>query len=109
MSADDLADFYVHTATVQTKTGTGSRGDIFAPASAPIPCFTDDSRKLVRDKDGQQIVSESTLYTYPANATLFTPGSKVTIGTGRTAIVIRVNVNDSGDLDLPDHVAVSLT
>lgn len=114
MSADELEDFYVHTVTVEPFLGTSGYGeDMFGPASTLSPdtengVFLDDSRKLVRDATGEQVVSESTLYTYPTAAALFNPGARVTSSAGVVSRVIRANVNDSGSLDLPDHVAVSL-
>jgi hypothetical protein len=116
MSDNDFDEFFVHTASVEKWLGTRSNGDIFA-APVTIACFADDSRKLVRDKDKQQVISETTLYTSITNAALFVAKSRVTVlgdsdsddPAGRAAFVIKVNVNDSGALDLPDHVAVSLT
>lgn len=114
MSADDMAEFYVHTATVETFLGSSGYGvDVFAAPVILDPdedngCFIDGTRKLVRGKDGEQVVSESTLYTYPSNAALFLADSRVTTGDG-VSRVIKTNTNTSGDLDLPDHVAVSLT
>jgi hypothetical protein len=112
----------VHTAKVEKFLGKGSNGDLFGPAvilspvaSPPNGVFADDSRKLVRSKDGSQVVSETTLYTSPVNAPLFVIGSRVTILGDtddldrRPAYVIKANSNTSGSLDLPDHVAVSLT
>jgi len=113
VSADDLEEFYVHTVTVEPFLGTSGYGeDLFAPAVTLSPdtdngVFLDDSRHLVRDATGEQVVSESTLYTYPAAAALFNPGARVTAN-GVVSRVIRSNLNDSGTLDLPDHVAVSL-
>lgn len=116
MSDNEFDDFFVHTASVEKWLGTGSNGDIFA-APVTIACFADDSRKLVRDKDKQQVISETTLYTSITNASLFVEKSRVTVlgdsdgdePTGRAAYVIKINANDSGNLDLPDHLAVSLT
>ncbi|QDZ15782.1 hypothetical protein [Humibacter ginsenosidimutans] len=114
MSADDMAEFYIQTAIVETCQGTNGYGeDIFASAVTLDPaadngCWIDDTRHLVRSTDGEQVMSESTLYTYPANAPLFAPNSRVTVN-GDVSRVIKTNLNTSGDLDLPDHVAVSLT
>lgn len=116
MSDNDFDDFFVHTASVETWLGTGSNGDIFA-TPVTVACFADDSRKLVRDKDKQQVISETTLYTSITHTALFVEGSRVTVlgdsdgdePAGRAAFVIKVNANDSGTLDLPDHLAVSLT
>lgn len=108
MSVYDLADWYVHTAQVEMFLGVNGYGeDIFA-APVSVVCFLDDARKLVRNKDGEQVVSETTLATFPVNAPLFTADSKVTVN-GAESRVIKTKVGDSGDLDLPDYVAVSLT
>lgn len=114
MSVNDIAEFFVHTATVETLAGTTGYGvDLFAAPITLDPatgngCFIDDTRRMVRSSDGEQVISETTLYTYPANAPYFVPNSRVTIR-GVISRVITVNLNDSGPLDLPDHVAVTLT
>ena len=111
---DDISEFYVHTAIVETFTGTSGYGvDQFAAPVTLDPaagngCFIDDTRRLVRSSDGEQVISETTLYTFPSNADLFTPNSRVTIN-GAVSRVITKNLNDSGALGLPDHVAVTLT
>lgn len=110
---DELADFYVHTVTVETLTGTDGYGreQFAAPVILTPPdtgCFVEQKRRMVRDKDGVQVVSETTVYTRPEQIDLFTPGSRVTIRTA-VAHVITAALNDSGDLDLPDHIAVALT
>ncbi len=107
-AAEDLDDFYVHDVTVRTLVGTGAYGDVHADPIT-VACFADDSRRLVRSADGQQVVSETTLYGPPARKLVWTPGSLVTLPSGRQATVITCAVRDSGDLDLPDHVAAALT
>lgn len=108
MSADDLEEFYVHTVTVEKSLGKSGYGvDLFDPP-VTVQGFLDGTRHLVRNKDGDQVVSESTFYTYPSNGALFNPAARVTDSVGVVSRVIKTNVNDSGDLDLPDHVAVSL-
>ena len=109
---DDLDDFYIHKATVETYLGAGAYGDLFAAPVVLDPdtatgCFIEGKRKLVRNAAGEQVISETTLYTSTAHAALFTTDSKVTTDT-ITSRVITVNTNDSGPLDLPDHVAVNL-
>lgn len=108
MSVDDMAEFYIHSATVEAYLGTNGLGvDTF---SAPVVVlgFADNSRKLVRNSDGEQVISETTFYTYPSWAASFAPNSRVTID-GAVSRVIGVNSNTSGDLDLPDNLAVTLT
>jgi hypothetical protein len=108
MSVYDMEEFYVHTAQVEMFVGTSGYGvDLYA-APVTIACYVDDARKLVRNSDGEQVVSESTLATYPVNAPVFEADSRVTIR-GNASSVIKTAYADSGDLDLPDHVAVSLT
>jgi hypothetical protein len=108
MSADDIAEFYVETATVEPFLGANNLGiDTFGPAQV-IQCFADDSRRMVRNADGEQVISETTLYTYPSNAVYLVPNARVTIGSA-VSRVIKSNLNTSGALDLPDHVAAVLT
>lgn len=114
-----ISRWFVHTATVETFQGTSGYGmDVFA-APVTVPCLTDDARKLVRSKTGEEVVSETTLYTSAADGALFTTGSRVTLPTSvdtadgdplpaRISRVIKVNVNDSGPLGLPDHAEVNL-
>lgn len=114
MSASELDDFYVHTLTVETFTGTNGYGeDTFAAPfiiTPPEGCFIEPKRRLVRSSTGEQVISETTVYTYPANAALFKPGSRVTLDDPENpARVITVSRFESGDLDLPDHVVVNLT
>jgi hypothetical protein len=125
MAKSDLDEFFVHTAKVETYLGEGSNGSVYAapvvlsPSSTPPNgVFADDSRKLVRNSTGEQVISETTLYTSIDNVALFVEKSRVTmlndpdgddIVPQRAALVIKVNANDSGGLDLPDHLAVSLT
>ena len=107
----DIDVFYVHTATVEPFLGTSGYGvDMFGPATVLAPpngVFADDTRKLIRNANGEQVVSESTVYTFPVNAPLFTADARVTVN-GNVSRVIKTNLNDSGALGLPDHVAVSL-
>ncbi|GAA2037363.1 hypothetical protein GCM10009740_31450 [Terrabacter terrae] len=100
------ADFQPTTVTVRTKTGSGANGDIF---SAPIDraVFLEDSRRLVRNANGEQVVSETTLYADPGDLDAFAPDSKVTLP-GRTARVLLAKPRIIGDPDV-DHLEVTLT
>ena len=98
----------VHAVTVETKSGEDSWGNINTVTSGPVLGFLDDSRALVRSATGDQVVSESTFYTSKDHAALFTPESLVNLP-DRVSTVIRCKTADSGPLDLPDHIAVTLT
>ena len=106
--SDDIASFFVHQATVETFMGAGAVGDVFVPPVVDTG-FLEGATKLVRDQTGQQVIAFSTWYTTVANAGHYAPDSRFTDPNGRKSRVITVNVNDSGVLGLPDHVAVSLT
>jgi hypothetical protein len=103
-----IEEFYVHQATIETLTGSGAYGDVFA---APVvdTGFLEGATRLVRNVNGEQVIAFSTWYTSTANAPHYTTDSRFTDPNGRKSRVITVNVNDSGILGLPDHVAVSLT
>jgi hypothetical protein len=103
----DLDDFYVHTLTVETLTGAGALGDVYA-APVSVPGWLEDKRRLVRDKNGQEVVSSSFFSCDNTHLSKFTPDTKVTIS-GRTAFVIGVANYTSGSLDLPDHLEIDLT
>lgn len=108
MSAtDELADFWVHEVAVETFRGSGGMGDVYDPP-ALLTCFVDDKERLVRSSDATEVVSSTTVYA-PAGTTSLTVGSKVTLPSGRVAVVLQVGVRDSGALELPDHVEAALT
>jgi hypothetical protein len=105
---EDFEEFMVHTVRVETHGGEDPFGNINTVLSDPIPGFLDDTRALVRNAAGDQVVSESTFYTDKEHKDQFAPESLVHLP-DRVATVIRVKVADSGPLDLPDHLAVVLT
>lgn len=107
-TADEMTEFYVHTVSTKTLIGTGAYGDVHAE---PVDTagFVDEKRRLVRDTTGQQVISETTIYGPPERKLVWTPGSLITLPSGREATVITCGVSDSGDLDLPDHVVAALT
>lgn len=107
MSAAELEDFYVHTVAVRTLTGSGAWGDTYED-HAGVRCFVDDSRTMVRDEQGTEVVSSSTLTCPVEYAGIFAPGSTVALP-HREATVIGVAHAESGPLDLPDHIEVALT
>ncbi|UTT40250.1 hypothetical protein NMP99_03055 [Glutamicibacter mishrai] len=106
-AADELEDFYDKTVTVRTLVGSDSWGDQWTETTG-VRCFLDETRTLVRDGAGAEVISETTLTGPPEYASLFTPGSEVILPT-RTANVIKAGVADPGLLDLPAHVEVALT
>lgn len=104
---DELADFWVHTVTVETLLAETTFGKQYAPESDPIPGFLSDKRKLIRTAAGDSAVSESTFTANRQYAGLFTAGSIVHLPT-RVATVMKTADNSSGPLELPDHIEVNL-
>ncbi len=87
------------TVTVDTRTGEGAYGPTYA-APRDVQCDVDETRRMVRDSNGDEAVSEATLICHPRtwvtvdDTTLmvdplevFTPESTVTIA-GRTSRVL---------------------
>lgn len=91
---------------LETYLGDGARGPKYA-VGFNITCFVEDSRRLVRASSGEEVISETTLYTDLANANDISPDSKVTVN-GRTALVLLVKRHVIGDPDV-DHLEVVLT
>ena len=88
--------------SVETYSGEGAYGPIFA-AAVTVKVNVDQTRRLVRNTAGDEVVSESTLAVHPQPrdeatgllldaTTLFTPETRVTID-GRAARVISAKPN----------------
>jgi hypothetical protein len=72
--------------TVETFTGSGAFGPAYA-APATVRGKVDMTRRLVRDANGAEVVSEMTVYVHPDDADLFPPESLVG-ASGHTSSVI---------------------
>ncbi|GAA3144941.1 hypothetical protein Ppa06_58230 [Planomonospora parontospora subsp. parontospora] len=94
-----------HTATIRPFLGDGAYGPVFGE-EVTERCLADDERRLVRDADGTEVVSDLTLYMRPG--VVCPPGSEVTVN-GRTTTVIVSHARDGGGLPTPDHVEVACT
>jgi len=77
------------TVSVETYTGDGAYGPVYGAAVA-VDCRMDATRKLVRDSNGDESVSERTLYIHPDDSAYFTPESRVT-ASSRVSLVMAVN------------------
>ena len=108
LSTGDLAEDWIHTVTVKTYLGASAYGDRFANPTPPVPCLVEDDVRLVRDADGNEVVSSTTVYADLGKAGLFRPGSLVTTPAGREARVIGLAQRDAGDPDL-DHMEAHLS
>lgn len=103
-----IREFLVHTSTVEPHLGTGGRGAVYGPPSAPLPCLVEDESRLVRTA-GEEVVSNTTVLYEP---TVDIPvGSRVTFtvrGRTRTSTALVVSQPDSAGLTDLDHVEVAL-
>ena len=99
--------FFVNPVSVETLTGEGAYGQAFA-APVTVACFVDDSAHLIRNRQGEEVVSNTIIFADVLDAPKFPVDSRVTVN-GRAARVITTNTLASGPLGLPDHVEVHLT
>lgn len=98
----DLAEFLVHTVTVEPFEGeSGYGGPVYGPP-VDTTCFVDETTRMVRDGNGTETVSSTTIYA--AKDAPITGGSRVTLPSGDATTVISTSRHNSGPLDLPDHL-----
>lgn len=107
MADDELADWWVHTIEATPVTGQGAYGSTYGDP-VQLTGFLDDTRKQVRNADGDEVVSEATFHTDLGNAEHLAPGTAVDLGY-RTAEVITLARRDAPGLDLPEHAEATLT
>ena len=91
--------------TVEPYSGESGYGPIHAAAATVLGKIS-ATRQLVRNSDGEEVVSEVTLYVHPADAAPFVPGSRVTIAT-RVSTVIAVSPQGRPGEDVLVKVACS--
>lgn len=97
-SAGDL----VHELLVEPLTGTGAYGPVYGPTIA-VPCYYEGRRRLVRDGDGAEVISEGTAYTNLRDD--IPAGSRATIHGRKTWALQVTRLDDGGALD---HLAIAL-
>lgn len=102
-----IARMFKGTCVVETFIGASAYGDQFA-AEFTGKCDIDDGTKLVRDAQGNEVVSSSTVFAPIADVARYKPGSKVTVN-DRSALVIAVHRRDNLGPTRIHHVQVDLT
>ena len=109
-AVDPLSDWWVHTVTVRAWKGrSGSGADVYG-APVNLTGYVAGGRRLVRDTNGEQVVSEATL-ALPSTAPVLIAGSKITLPArlgGRTTTILAVSIGDTGGLLDLDHAEYSL-
>lgn len=102
-----LSSMFVHSATVETFTGSGAYGDTYA-APVTVVGFLDNGLVLTKTGTIAEMTVKSTFYADLADAAKFTPGTQVTVN-GYAGHVTQSRIRDGGTLGLPDHVEVDLS
>lgn len=104
----EAAFWWVNTGSVQTYLGSNAFDGQLADA-VDVACWVEDGVKLVRNAQGDEVVSTSTVFGALTDADKFAVGSNFTYN-GRISTVIDVTRFDSGSLDLElDHFEAHLT
>lgn len=117
MTADLLADWWVHDIQVERFTGSGANGNTYA-ATATVTGFLDDAsgasplsgQKIIRTANGEEIVVSAVLY-LPLTVAELPVQSRVTLPAvfdNRECFVVSTARRDGGGLDLPEHWEVGL-
>ncbi|MEV4806765.1 hypothetical protein AB0K18_42795 [Nonomuraea sp. NPDC049421] len=91
-----------HEATIEPYLGDGAYGPVWG-AAVTVRCLVDDERRLVRDEQGLEVVSDTTIFFPPG--TVCPAGSRVTVN-DRSITAITAFNRDAGLLPVPAHVEV---
>lgn len=94
--------------TVEPYAGAGPYGPTYAEP-VTVRALMDARRRLVRDTEGNDATSETTLLVRLDQADAFRVGARVTLPDGTTPTVIRTDRHDGRALPVPSHLEVSLT
>lgn len=94
-----------HTVEVEAYLGDGAYGPIYA-APVTVRCLIDDTRRLVRNANGDEVTAETTLYVGDLDANI-PPESRVTVN-GRTTTVLSVSRHDGAGLPTPNHLEIAV-
>ena len=73
-----LAQMFTQTVSVETYTGSGEFGDVYA-SPVDVLGMLDDGLVLTKGPAGDLLTSSTVFYTYLENAPLFRPESRVSI------------------------------
>lgn len=94
-----------HTVTVEPYEGDSAYEPLYGtPVS--VRCFLEEKTRTVRDRQGQEVTSSSTLYA--RLGTVCPAESRVTLPSGRQTTVIAALRRDGEGLPTPDHLEVQL-
>jgi hypothetical protein len=92
--------------TVEPWQGQGAYGDTWG-APVTVRAVVEATVRLVRDRDGQQVASDTALY-LPLD-TVAPAGSRITLASGRVTTVVAAMRNDGGALPVPSHLELAVS
>ncbi|WP_017972523.1 hypothetical protein [Actinopolyspora halophila] len=94
----------VHSVDIAPYEGHSATGPVYGD---PVThrAFVEDRNRLVRNGQGEEVTSSTTVYLPPGTAV--PTGSRVTTP-ARTSTALSVSIHDGGNLPTPDHVEVAL-
>ena len=95
-----------HKVTVKPFLGSGPYGDVYGDP-VEVRCFRDERRQIVRNANGDEVVSEVSIFTNLKHGETFKLDSRVEWD-GRTDHVISVSRRDDGGLGAWQHLEVAL-
>lgn len=93
-------------ATFVPRLGEGAYGPAFG-VPVDVPCWPEESVKLVRAADGSDVISSTRLWCESEHYEKAAPGTRVTFRDRETEVVARA-AHDPGALDLPGLLEVTL-
>lgn len=99
------AHLLVHTVSVEPKTGSGAYGDVFGTPVA-LACYVERKRNLVRDANGDEVVSETMIYAN-LDCDAIPAGSRITVA-GATSTVISSTILDDRGVTGLAHQEIAL-
>lgn len=109
MTSDDLADFWLHTITVETYLGTSGGGTVLYSRPRPVKGFLSKKQRFTRNLDGEQVPSQATFSADVSLANVLVPKSRVTVpGEQPTTVISRSVPQAAGFIDAVDRVKVYL-
>lgn len=98
-----------HTVSVEPLEGAGAYGDRFTAQVDNIACMRDDKVRMVRNSDGDQVTSQTTLYMRLVQEPRFPAGSRVHLPTRVATVIGYARREDGGKLGAWQHLEVTLT
>lgn len=94
-----------HTVQVEEYLGSGAYGDQYDDP-APVRCLVVEKRRMVRNGQGEEVMSSSSYLTKPTHHPA--EGSRVTTPSGQRRTVVAVTVITAPGLPVPANTEVHL-